>query len=77
MKKTQYICDQCKKKKIEVEDGTGYPYCDGWTYLYSTELKFNEGFISVEKDKHFCCAECMSKFINKGIEEISKGAKNE
>ncbi len=70
MKKEQFICDGCNKKKIEKDVNDSFPYREGWLYLHDLDFKVCGHFIEKYKDKHFCTVDCMVKFIEKTIRAL-------
>lgn len=74
---TTFICDNCQKEATKLKN-TGFPYEEGWCYIYNFSSNFlklyapgidlDVGHIQL-KDKHFCCEDCMKKYIEKSIEE--------
>lgn len=75
---TKFRCESCEKEIIIVK-GEGYPYDEGWCYLYNftgtvtnpSVEKNKKGFEN--KDKHFCSTECMIKFIGDVLKNATKG----
>lgn len=68
---TKFKCDVCGKF-IVVESGSGFPYRQGWRYLYNFAFKFDEHiFQGIEKDKHFCSVSCMVEFITNMIDKMN------
>ena len=79
---TKFDCDECKAE-IEIVKDEGYPYYEGWCYIYNFTAKFLKSYdpeinIDIEitrteqKDKHFCSEKCMIAFIKKAIRECKK-----
>jgi hypothetical protein len=77
---TKFVCDECEKL-TEVMKNAGYPYQDGWCYIFNFETKFLRLYtpgIEIDvarlelKDKHFCSLDCMFKHIKKKIAEAKK-----
>lgn len=66
IKKTEFTCDQCNKKKEWIN---GYPYKQGWCYIYKLSMKKTTN-IDI-KDKHFCCKACMEKYIKNILSEFT------
>jgi len=68
---TKFKCDTCGKE-ITVEGDKGYPYQEGWAYLFNLEMQIpeiNHNFVRKGlKDNHFCSRECL---INK-IESLRR-----
>jgi len=65
---TRFECDECAKRTDESEQPIRPPYEDGWMYLYVLNFKVRKDREVNFKDKHFCCKECMIKWITKKIE---------
>ena len=66
-----FSCDNCDKK---LETEAGFPYLMGWVYLYDVNIqKGNVGMLVgdrspmrlTQRDKHFCCKECLMRFVEK------------
>lgn len=60
--KTIFTCDECVKI-IETETESGYPYQNGWRYLYNLTFKLENKRIEPERDKHFCSKKCLIKWV--------------
>jgi hypothetical protein len=65
----RFKCDNCGKESSLIEEGhkfhTGYPYDEGWYYLYALSFKESKDKQKAFNDKHFCSKACMSNFIDK------------
>jgi len=68
---TEFKCDECGKKIVK-EYGIGFPYKEGWLYLYNFEFKSTSLNRAPIMDKHFCSEKCIHNFINKYIKEQVK-----
>jgi hypothetical protein len=64
----RFECDECAKRTEESEQPTRLPYEDGWMYLYRLCFKTSKHKENDSKDKHFCCKDCMIKWLNDKIE---------
>jgi len=79
---TRFECDTCHKEVTKTA-GQGYPYEEGWEYLYNfdgqTPRENNPKQYGrfKEKDKHFCGKECEFKFIEKVVNEAAGPEKAE
>ena len=62
-----FQCDNCLKKSKEIEEGKGFPYSDGWRFLYNLEFKMKNSDSVKSREKHFCCDACMVNFIKDRI----------
>ena len=69
---TTFTCDECGKKCEEKDDREGFPYNDGWRYLYNLSFKNNKGREFSIKDKHFCSGKCREEFIIKKLKELDQ-----
>jgi hypothetical protein len=65
---TKFECDECAKRTEESEQPKKLPYEDGWMYLYHLCFKVSKDKENSSKDKHFCCKDCMIKWITDKIE---------
>jgi hypothetical protein len=54
---TKFTCDHCARKTTKTKN-TGYPYEKGWYYIYNFTAKTDLTRLE-EKDKHFCCENCL------------------
>jgi len=67
IEKAIFTCDNCKKK--EILDNEKYPYDKGWVFLYNFKFKVASNKSNPNKEKHFCCRNCMVIYMNKKLEE--------
>lgn len=62
-----FVCDTCGNESKPLEDKhkihSGYPYEDGWLYLYNFTFKQSKDIQKSFIDKHFCCKECLKRYI--------------
>lgn len=65
---TRFICDSCKKSSEHIP--SGYPYDNGWHYLYDVNIQVprenkngNKCQRVMARDKHFCSSSCLEQFI--------------
>lgn len=74
-----FRCDQCKKL-LMIHGKEGFPYKEGWCYLYSCNVKIAKqkhhraikDFEGLNlKDNHFCSRKCLLDFITKKINDVS------
>jgi hypothetical protein len=74
-KLVEFTCDECKHKII-IEESKGFPYENGWCYIYKFCVKaLNYYAVGIEtsikkielKDKHFCSEEHMFDFISNNL----------
>lgn len=83
----EFKCDVCNNS-ITVEDKQGYPYRQGWCYIYNLNVqiaKVNTHRVVKdmerveEKDIHTCSKECLVKFLMMKIDFASsyRGTKEE
>ena len=62
-------CDMCGKRH-DIDEKKGYPYNEGWIYLYNLNLQkptisTNHKCYRLEKtDKHFCSQKCFMRYID-------------
>ena len=64
----QFRCDECRGISKPQLAGDGFPYEDGWTYLYHFAFKLASNRVPMPRDKHFCSKECLKKFVNKCLD---------
>jgi len=66
-----FVCDNCGKKSKLMEEThklhSGYPYDEGWVYLYDFQFKEEKNTQKRSSDKHFCSSGCMKQYIIKEI----------
>ena len=66
---TEFECDnEACIKSINIEGRSGYPYSEGWIYLYKFDGKINKTVTMSNDDKHFCSASCMKNYLIKEID---------
>lgn len=73
----KFICDTCgvasklmeDKHKDKFKFHSGYPYEDGWIYLYTFSFKEKKDTQKTTNDKHFCSAKCVEDFILKQLKK--------
>ena len=69
---TKYECIECDMcgKKHEINPKIGYPYNEGWIYLYnlnlqkptiSTDFKYYRLY---KEDRHFCRHDCIMRYFD-------------
>jgi hypothetical protein len=68
---TKFVCDECSKEIVApngLDGKTVFPYEQGWIYLYSFNSQYWNG-VKIDRlviaDSHFCCLECLIKFLEK------------
>jgi hypothetical protein len=68
-----FVCDTCGNESKPLEDKhkihSGYPYEDGWLYLYTFSFKEKKDTQKTTNDKHFCSAKCVEDFILKQLKK--------
>lgn len=67
----RFTCEQCKKEKlISVTMMQGFPYKEGWIYIYefNGKVKIGEEIKQIkDKDMHFCSKKCLLNYISNKI----------
>ena len=69
---TNFTCDQCGKKSDQRTIAQGFPYDEGWVFLYKFATKVERHQRKVIREKHFCCDDCEIEFVTTDL----KGGKN-
>ncbi|HED05067.1 MAG TPA: hypothetical protein ENI61_00100 [Ignavibacteria bacterium] len=65
-----FICDECKSKHEKCENNyDSYPYDKHWVFLHNLSFKIKFEKINDFKEKHFCSAYCLEKYIIRKIRE--------
>jgi hypothetical protein len=64
-----FTCDNCGKRSEGRDSIDGFPYNDGWRYLYNLSVKNSKKDQKEIKDKHFCSGKCREEFIVKKLKE--------
>jgi len=72
IEKTIFICDNEDCKKQETLFDKRFPYEKDWVYLHNFEFKVASNKQNPNKEKHFCCRNCMVIYMNKKLEEAFK-----
>ncbi len=72
-----FQCDICEKRSKICEEkskfNAGYPYEDGWIYLYNFSFKDRKDKEYCLKDKHFCSRKCMELAMYYKLNEMKGG----
>ena len=69
---TNFTCDECGKKSDQRTTEQGFPYDEGWVFLFKLETKVERHQRKVIREKHFCCDNCEIEFITTDL----KGGNN-
>lgn len=73
-KKLIFTCDNCDKESKDCSKNKGFPYPDGWTYIYKFKVKIYGKRIGA-RDKHFCSEKCIKEFVIKRLSKTQEGKK--
>lgn len=69
MKQTVFTCDNCKTQSPA---RVGFPYKEGWVYLFQIDMKSDRGLMNagtndpvpqIIRDGHFCSPKCFGSFL--------------
>lgn len=69
---TNFTCDQCGNKSDQRTIEQGFPYDEGWEFLFKLATKVEKHQRKVTREKHFCCNKCTIEFVTTAL----KGGKN-
>jgi len=59
-----FNCDVCDR---QTEKNTGFPYKEGWVFLYNFEIKTRDKKEIKMQNKHFCSKVCLLSAITKEL----------
>lgn len=71
-KNTEFKCAVCNKTTTSTD---GFPYKQGWRYLYKLFWKKDPDFKQESFDRHFCSRKCLTEFVYEATKQENPNPK--